>query len=297
MNIITFANQKGGSGKTTGIQLTANILSQEPFNKRILVFDLDPQMSTYLSRQESLKIAGTNPKYDILALEIADSKKMIENLHKPFSFDEDFDENLNKDVCNTKITRVVSLPGQVDKIAKDQKLFLFKNNISFLDSYDIILIDLPGTLVSNQEIAGPLIFSDVVIVPFKPTDKDVASTLTFMDVLFSLRKVRQSKGLDQIIFSYINEHNRTTDYRKVKKLLDHFEKQDVLTSSINISNRKIYSSIDTTGSSIYLKALKENGGKNINQNAEIKKFTKELSQILDKMKNMKTTIDFVTNNN
>ncbi|WP_342254199.1 ParA family protein [Spiroplasma endosymbiont of Zeiraphera isertana] len=41
MKIITFANSKGGVGKTTLTLNLINILSQ--LNKKILVFDIDPQ--------------------------------------------------------------------------------------------------------------------------------------------------------------------------------------------------------------------------------------------------------------
>jgi len=290
MKIITYANQKGGSGKTTGVQLAANILSAAPFNKKILVLDLDPQLSTYKSSKESLRQNPTNPHYDILAITLQDANILIQNLHKMFCFDEFVGEN-GLTGLNTKIERKVSLPGKVDIIAENQILYLFKNNLSYLDAYDLILIDLPGTLVSNQEIAGPLLLSDMVVVPFKATDKDVASTLTFMDVIYALKKVRKSKGLDQIIFTYINEHKLTTDYRKVKKLLDHFKNNGVHTSNVNLSNRKVYATIDTVGKSIFQTAINAIATKNINQNLEIKNFTKELINLLAELENLTGTVD------
>lgn len=288
MIIITVANQKGGSGKTTFSQLFANIQSQAPFGKRILLLDLDPQLSTYKSRQESLNLVNTYPKYDVLGMDIANAKNLLGNLHKIASMDE-VEDSAKRIGYNTGIERIVNLPGQVDVVAKNQLLYLFNNNSSFLDSYDIILIDLPGTLVSDQEISDPIIYSDMVVVPFKPTDKDVTSTLTFMEVLYALREVRQSKKLDQIIFSYINEHNRTTDYTKVKKILTHFSNQNVICSEVNLTNRKLYSGIDTMGDSLYQMALANKADKNINQFIEIKNFAKELNSLLEKLETLSTT--------
>lgn len=43
--IVFFGNYKGGVGKTTSVYNIARYLSEEPYNKRILLLDLDPQSS------------------------------------------------------------------------------------------------------------------------------------------------------------------------------------------------------------------------------------------------------------
>jgi len=48
---IVFGNQKGGIGKTTFAVLTANGLSQTPFNKKVLLIDNDNQKSVIRLRQ------------------------------------------------------------------------------------------------------------------------------------------------------------------------------------------------------------------------------------------------------
>ena len=48
---IVFGNQKGGIGKTTLSVLTATGLSQNPFNKKVLLIDNDNQRSVIRLRQ------------------------------------------------------------------------------------------------------------------------------------------------------------------------------------------------------------------------------------------------------
>lgn len=52
--IITFGNQKGGTGKTTCTVLAANALSNAPFNFDLTVLDCDPQQSIIESRKTDL---------------------------------------------------------------------------------------------------------------------------------------------------------------------------------------------------------------------------------------------------
>ena len=69
--IITVANQKGGVGKTTTIALAATALSQEPFNLRVKVVDIDRQKSLVRARGYDLEeFEGVLP-YDVLDYNIA----------------------------------------------------------------------------------------------------------------------------------------------------------------------------------------------------------------------------------
>lgn len=52
--IITFGNQKGGTGKTTCTVIAANALSNKPFNFDLTVLDCDPQQSIIESRKMDL---------------------------------------------------------------------------------------------------------------------------------------------------------------------------------------------------------------------------------------------------
>jgi cellulose biosynthesis protein BcsQ len=52
---IAFSNQKGGCGKSTATILTATALSDQPFEYKVLVIDLDKQLSIFQQRQYDIE--------------------------------------------------------------------------------------------------------------------------------------------------------------------------------------------------------------------------------------------------
>ena len=63
--IITFANQKGGVGKSTLTSLTATALAQPPFNYSVFVADVDQQQSLARRRLNDLKNSERIPPYKL----------------------------------------------------------------------------------------------------------------------------------------------------------------------------------------------------------------------------------------
>lgn len=63
--VITFANQKGGVGKSTLTSLTASALSQEPFNYSVFVADVDQQQSLARRRLSDLQNSERIPPYKL----------------------------------------------------------------------------------------------------------------------------------------------------------------------------------------------------------------------------------------
>ncbi len=61
--IISYANQKGGVGKSTLTTLTCNALSQAPYNKNILVIDSDIQGGIMSSRKMDKMEKGEDFKF------------------------------------------------------------------------------------------------------------------------------------------------------------------------------------------------------------------------------------------
>lgn len=80
--IIAFSNQKGGIGKTTANILTANALSQQPFNYKCTIVDTDTQKSVVKLRlMDSEDFTGVFP-YDVLNYNVSTLERNIKQLDK-----------------------------------------------------------------------------------------------------------------------------------------------------------------------------------------------------------------------
>lgn len=96
--IITFTNQKGGTGKTTNCIMFANYLSEIGISVQIL--DTDFQQSAKRKRERDVATYDNNPPYDILTCGSLD-----EGLQFVKSYDKQNSANL-----------LVDLPGHLDDI-------------------------------------------------------------------------------------------------------------------------------------------------------------------------------------
>jgi chromosome partitioning protein len=78
--IISFANQKGGVGKSTATLLAATALSQPPFSYDVVVVDIDPQQS--ISKRRSYDLDGHEAPlpYDVLTYNFATFAQQVKTL-------------------------------------------------------------------------------------------------------------------------------------------------------------------------------------------------------------------------
>lgn len=147
--IISFANQKGGVGKTTTTFEVAENLSQQ-FDKRVLLVDLDPQASL------------TSIKYDMRKL-ISEHTVNMTDVMLGNSNIQDVVIHLkdNLDLAPTTLQLSDAELNLVNTTLRE--LVLAKNLNSIKDEYDFILIDCPpsrGLLTVNALAA-----SDYVLIP------------------------------------------------------------------------------------------------------------------------------------
>ena len=82
--IISFANQKGGVGKSTATLLAATALSQPPFSYDVVVVDIDPQQS--ISKRRSYDLDGHEAPlpYDVLTYNFATFTRQVKALDKRY---------------------------------------------------------------------------------------------------------------------------------------------------------------------------------------------------------------------
>lgn len=84
--IISFANQKGGVGKSTLTALTAAALSSEPFNYSIYVADVDQQQSLIRRRLGDLQSADVIPPYRLEYKTLSQLLAEIDQLDQEYDF-------------------------------------------------------------------------------------------------------------------------------------------------------------------------------------------------------------------
>lgn len=81
--IVAFGNQKGGVGKSTVIAMTANALSQKPFNIKLCVVDCDRQKSISEARAFDLE-DDEAVHYPVYSMSVDELQNKIHDLDKEF---------------------------------------------------------------------------------------------------------------------------------------------------------------------------------------------------------------------
>ncbi|WP_252192265.1 ParA family protein [Secundilactobacillus kimchicus] len=154
--IISFANQKGGVGKTTTVHEVGELLAGK-FDKRVLLIDNDPQGSLTQIKADIHQIIDSHaPTMTEVYLGAATLKDIIIPVK-----DSDGKVKPNLDLAPTTLTLSDAELNLVNATLRE--LILEKALAPVKDSYDYILIDCPpsrGLLTVNA-----LASSDYVIVP------------------------------------------------------------------------------------------------------------------------------------
>lgn len=220
--IITFANFKGGVGKTTATSLFAFILS-EMKGKKVLVVDTDPQAS------------------------------LTEDLERTFKVNIDYDKNIfNSIFVNSDISDdIQSLSNNLDILAGSWDLVNFKDNAvknfepeyhSILlkvllngieEDYDFILIDTAPTTDITMDNA--VFASDWIIIPTKTERPAFSSTEKYYNYLLNLYRNKDTNFELLGILPYL-VGDSATDKRLLKNYEEFFEGY-LFTNSIRQSDR------------------------------------------------------------
>lgn len=146
--IITFANQKGGVGKTTSAVNVASSLGI--LGKKVLLVDLDPQGNT----TSGVGIPKKSLKYTT-------SEVMLDDI------------KASEAVLQTKFQNLYVLPANISLAGSELDLFQVENGESCMknaldeikDDFDYIIIDCPPSL--GMLTLNALVAADGVIIPMQ----------------------------------------------------------------------------------------------------------------------------------
>lgn len=181
MTVITFANFKGGSGKTTNSVMSAYSLAAQ--GKRVLLIDKDPQANaTTLLVRTYTNIHGAEPNMSHFLMDglvkgdLSDCIiRVNENLHfipttPAFSYYVDF---LESRFPGTKKTKYESRIAYLNELIEPLK-----------EEYDFIFIDVPPTISAYTDAA--LYASDFSLIVLQTQDYALDGAEVFVDYMTEL---------------------------------------------------------------------------------------------------------------
>ncbi len=155
MKVITFANSKGGVGKTTLTLNLINVLSQ--LNKNILVFDIDPQAN--LSR--ALLSNYTSKQNIELWFKDSEQKELLNSIEKTNLENVLIVPAYNNLILETNTYVTAMSMGELilkNNLFKIKEILNKKIDYIFFDSFPSM----------NKILLNVLLASDEIIIPIEP---------------------------------------------------------------------------------------------------------------------------------
>jgi chromosome partitioning protein len=246
--IITIANNKGGTGKTTtAVNLSTGLAFIKGY--RVLLIDFDPQGNASISLDVDIEALKYSVR-DLITGNMLDYKYLI------------WDKGDNLDIipANNSLRDIeTELVGSVDG-----RLRLQARLIPILDDYDFIIIDTPPTLGVYTQ--APLIASTEVLIP---VDVGYFSLQGIRQILEDIEKIRvhYNTGLQIGGILLTKFDSRTILSKQVEETLRRSFKEKAFKTVIKVNvdlvrsqiNRKSIFAFDETSSGArdYLSLIEE----------------------------------------
>ena len=190
--VAVIGNQKGGVGKSL---LTLNsAVKKANEGARVLIIDLDPEAcaTNFLLKDSDFE------NDNLTMLEIFKENLKFKDAILPTKY-----EGVDIVPCKGKARRA-------ERFVRDENLgTLMKDKLEGLDSYDLVLFEIPPTFSSIIEAA--YISSDIVVMPTFPDAWSIESCmLTDEDIEESCKKWGISKPTVKIILNKYNENRNAS---------------------------------------------------------------------------------------
>ena len=208
--VIAFANNKGGSGKTTSCSNIGCALSQ--MGKKVLMIDGDMQLNLTLSFFDEEK-----------ALEYASNGKNIYTAIKE-------EKDLSDFVVETEYAGLDVIPStslmsaiEFDLFPKWQREFILKKCLAPIRArgyYDYILVDAPPTL--GALVMNVMCASDYVIIPVEASPWGLFGLANMFDFISQVRNISQNPEVMGIAITKADERKNY-----FKQTLDTLKESDI----------------------------------------------------------------------
>ncbi len=220
--VIAFANNKGGSGKTTSCANVAYSLST--LGKKILLIDGDMQLNLTLSFFEEDRVIdlATGEKNIYNAIK---NQKDLSDYIVPTGY-----ENLDLIPSSTLMSGI-----EFDLFAMWQREFILKNALSKIREsaiYDYIFIDAPPTL--GGWVMNILCASDYVIMPVEASPWGLFGVANMFEFLDQVKKVNKDLRLLGIAITKVDV--RKNYYKQTREALEDTDEIRVFQNVIRVDS-------------------------------------------------------------
>lgn len=218
---LCFANNKGGSGKSTVCANLAYELAQA--GKKVLLVDGDMQLNLSLSFFDDEKV-----------LEMAQSDM---NLYEAIRGKKDLTDYIVKTPYeNIDLVPSTTLMSQVEYelFTMMQREFVLRKclkNVKESGNYDYILIDSPPTL--GTWVINILCASDRVIVPVEASPWGLFGLANMFDFLSNLEDMTEAEIMG-VLITKVDE--RKNYYRQTREILEEYESINVFNNFIHVDS-------------------------------------------------------------
>ena len=220
--VISFANNKGGSGKSTTCSSVGYALAEQ--GKKVLLIDGDMQMNLTLSYFPEEK-----------ALEIAKSGK---NLYEAIKEQKPLGEYVMKTAYkNIDVVPSSTLMSGIEYelFSKWQREFILKKLLKeIVESgvYDFVLIDAPPTL--GCWVMNILIASDYVILPVEASPWGLFGLANMFDFLNEVKQITPELSVAGIVVTKVD--TRKNYFKQTMEILHDLEGIHVFDSIIRVDS-------------------------------------------------------------
>ena len=242
---IAFANNKGGSGKTTSC---ANIgYSLAVLGKKVLLIDGDMQLNLSLSFLTEEQV-----------LELASGEK---NLYQAIKKQED----LTDYVISTPYENLDLIPSstlmsgmEYELFTKWQREFILKNSLKKIKAsgvYDYILIDAPPTL--GGWVMNILCASDYVIMPVEASPWGLFGVANMFEFLEDVRRIHEDLELLGIAITKVD--TRKNYYKQTCETLREADNVHVFEHIIRVDSEVEWAQDDSKPVGVHKKSARSAG--------------------------------------
>ncbi|MGO3444707.1 MAG: ParA family protein [Pseudoalteromonas distincta] len=204
--VISYANQKGGVGKSTLCIQTAFYLSLK-MKKKVLVIDMDGQGNT--SSRLAPRVVDDHGNFDTIlsgtktASLFQDELEAVEVIHCPAGMD----------LIHTPKNDPALF--EMEAVPLDKAMNPAKNLASLFEQYDYVLIDCPPSL--GRKLVAALVMSTHVVCPVKLSGFAVDGVEGLLNTIIGIREAYNAQ-LD-ILGIIINDMDRSVNHdRSLKEL-------------------------------------------------------------------------------